>query len=170
MPIYKDFYISGSRIRIFHATKDNLNLRIFDNSPLSEKMKLFEDSGGNIPDIVFYADIHKQYLEKIKNKTIVNIGSVGNPLEISNNVDESDNMRELTQAHYCILEGSFDDKDIKTLSIQFVRVPYEINKELELARKNSSPNYEKYELELLTGKYRGKEMVTKKVDRNICTY
>jgi len=158
LPMYKDLYMSGSHIRMFHATKDNLNYRIFDNSSQEEKEKLFYDENGNIPDIVIYADIHKQYLEKIKNKTIVNIGSVGNALEISNEVDSNDDMDEITQAHYCIIEGIVNSKERKPLSIQFVRVPYDVKKELDLTKNNNVPNYEKYEIELLKAKYRGKEI------------
>ena len=157
LPVYKDLYISGSHVRLFHASKDDLNIRIFDNSTIEEKLKLFEDKNNNIPDIVIYADIHKQYLEKIRNKTIINIGSVGNSLEISHEVDENEDMSEITQAHYCVIEGELNCKTKKSLSIQFVRVPYDINKELEEAKKNDSPDYEIYERELLHAKYRGKE-------------
>lgn len=75
LPMYKDLYISGSLVRMFHATKNDLDYRIFDISNIDEKMKLFEDEA-KIPDIVIYADIHKQYLQKLVNKTIINIGSV----------------------------------------------------------------------------------------------
>ncbi len=160
LPLYKDIYISGSFIRMFHATKNNLNLRIFDNSSLDEKLKLFYDEE-NSPDIIFYADIHKQYLQKIKNKTIVNIGSVGNPLEISNEIDEGIDMKEITQAHYCVVEGELNSKKTGALSIQFVRVPYNIKRELELAKKNKSPDYESYERELMFAKYRGKTVSVK---------
>ncbi|MCM1052805.1 MAG: metallophosphatase family protein [Ruminococcus sp.] len=162
LPMYKDLYISGSHIRMFHATKSNLNTRILDTSTIEEKMNLFNDEENSIPDIVFYGDIHKQYLEKVKNKTIVNIGSVGNALEISHEVLEEDNMSEMTQAHYCVIEGELNSKEKNSLSIQFVRVPYDIQKELELAKKNNSPDYEKYELELLKTKYRGKAKVINK--------
>lgn len=155
LPMYMDLYISGSLVRMFHATKNDLDYRIFDISSIDEKMKLFEDEA-NIPDIVIYADIHKQYLQKIVNKTIINIGSVGNALEISIPNDGTVDMEEMTQAHYCIIEGEMGDKEKKALSIQFVRVPYDINKEIELAKKSNSPGLEKYELELTKAKYRGK--------------
>ena len=60
LPMYKDMYISGSRVRMFHATKNDLDYRIFDTSDAEEKMKLFEDENNDVPDIVIYADIHKQ--------------------------------------------------------------------------------------------------------------
>ena len=156
LPIYIDLYMSGSHIRMFHATKDNLNIRTLDTSSLEDKLQLFYDENNNEPDIVVYADIHKQYLEKIRNKTIVNIGSIGNALEISNEVNENDDMSEITQAHYCIIEGEINCKERKSLSIQFVRVPYNINKELELAKQRNIPSYKKYEMELTKAKYRGK--------------
>lgn len=160
LPMYKDLYISGSLVRMFHATKNDLDYRIFDISSIEEKMKLFEDKE-NIPDIVIYADIHKQYLQKIVNKTILNVGSVGNALEISIPNDDTVNMGEITQAYYCIIEGEIGAKEKNALSIQFIRVPYNIEEELKLARKNNSPSYEKYELELIKGKYRGKEKLNK---------
>lgn len=156
LPMYKDISMSGSNIRLFHASKNDLNYRILDISSEQEKLHLFDDENGNIPDIVIYADIHKQYLEKIQNKTILNIGSVGNPLEISLGDIPTSNMEELTQAHYCIIEGYLNAQEKKPLGIQFIRVPYNIEEELKLAQQNGSPDYEKYELELLKGKYRGK--------------
>lgn len=154
LPMYKDFYMSGSHIRMFHATKNNYKYKILDNSPLEEKMKLFEDEDNDIPDIVIYADTHKQFLEKIRNKTIINTGSVGNVIEISNSVNMEDDMSEATQANYCILEGELDSKERSSFSIQFVRVPYDIDKELELCRQNNIPDYDLYRLELLKAKYR----------------
>lgn len=161
LPIYYDVYISGSLVRMFHATKNNLNYRIFDNSKFEEKMKLFDDENGIIPDIVIYADIHKQYLEKIHNKTIINIGSVGNPLEISFFDDTQENNHEIIQAQYCIIEGEINCQNPSSLSIQFVKIPYDINSELILAKKNGSPDFDEYRIELTKGKYRGKSEYVK---------
>ena len=61
----------------------------------------------------------------------------------------------------CIIEGDINSKERSSLSIQFVRVPYDIEEELKLARRNNSPSYEKYELELTKGKYRGKKKLNK---------
>lgn len=156
LPMFKDVYISGSYVRMFHATKNDFDYRIFDTSSIEEKMKLFEDEENNIPDIVVYADIHKQYMQKIKNKTIINIGSVGSELECSILDDVEVNMEEMTQAHYCIIEGEMDCLERKPISVQFVRVPYNIDEEIELAKKNASPSVEKYIDELKKAKYRGK--------------
>lgn len=156
LPMYKDLYMSGSFVRLFHATKNDLNKRTLDTATTEEKLNLFEDENNIVPDIIFYGDIHKQYLEKIKNKIIVNVGSVGNTLEISNTVSNEDNMNEMIQAHYCIVEGNLNSKERSSLSINFVRVPYNIEEELMLARNNKTPDYNQYETELLKSKYRGK--------------
>ena len=154
LPMYKDVYISGSYIRMFHATKNDFSYRIFDIDSIEKKMKMFEDENNNIPDIVLYGDIHKQYMQKLQNKTIVNVGSVGNVVEFPNYDETITDMEETTQSYYCIIEGEYDSKEKSPISIQFLRVPYDIEKEIELARKNESPGLDKYILELTKAKYR----------------
>ena len=154
LPMYQDIFISGSYIRMFHATKNDFNYRIFDIDSIEKKMKMFEDENDNIPDIVLYGDINKQYMQKLQNKTIINVGSVGNAVEFPNYDETITNMEETTQAYYCILEGEYNSKEKSSISIQFVRVPYNIEKEIELARKNESPSLDKYILELTKAKYR----------------
>ncbi len=154
LPMYFDFYMSGSLIRMFHASKNNTRFRITDFASAEEKMKLFEDENGVIPDIVVYGDIHIQYMQKFYNKTIINVGSVGNVVEYLNHDESIEDMSETLQAYYAIIEGEYNSKEQSSLSIQFVRVPYDIEKEIELARKNNSPGLDDYILELTTGTYR----------------
>ncbi len=61
LPMYKDMYISGSFIRMFHATKNDFNYRILDVDSIEKKKLMFQDEDGNVPDIVLYGDIHKQW-------------------------------------------------------------------------------------------------------------
>lgn len=154
LPMYYDFYMSGSLIRMFHASKNNTNFRVLDFDNVEDKMKLFEDENGIIPDIILYGDIHIQYMQKFFNKTLINVGSVGNVVENLNHDENIKDMSETTQAYYTILEGNFGSKQRSSLSIQFVRLPYNINKEIEIAKKNGSPSLENYILELTTGMYR----------------
>ncbi|MFR0823146.1 MAG: metallophosphoesterase family protein [Clostridia bacterium] len=154
LPLYHDLYMSGSFIRMFHATKQDFSNRIFDIDSIERKMTLFEDENGQIPDIVLYADIHKQYMQKLQNKTIINIGSVGNVLEFPNYDETITNMQETMQAYYCIIEGEYASKEKAPLSIQFIRVPYDIQKEIELAKRNETPDIIPYIEELTTAKYR----------------
>lgn len=154
LPMYFDFYMSGSLIRMFHASKKDTHFRIMDFDSVENKMKLFEDENGIIPDIILYGDIHIQYMQKFYNKTLVNVGSVGNVVEFANHNENIEDMSETTQAYYTILEGNYGSKERSSISIQFVRVPYDINMEIEIAKKNEIPSLENYILELTTGMYR----------------
>lgn len=154
LPMYFDFYMSGSLIRMFHASKEDTHFRVLDFANVEEKMKLFEDKDGIIPDIILYGDIHIQYMQKFFNKTLVNVGSVGNVVEDLNHDETIKDMSETLQAYYTILEGDYNSKQRSSLSIQFIRVPYDINAEIEIARKNNSPSLDNYILELTTGMYR----------------
>lgn len=154
LPMYFDFYMSGSLIRMFHASKNDTHYRTTDFASAEDKMKLFEDENGVIPDIVVYGDIHIQYMQKFYNKTIVNVGSVGNVVEFSNHDESIEDMSETIQAYYAIIEGEYGQKKKSSISIQFVRLPYDINKEIEIATKNNSPSLENYILELTTATYR----------------
>lgn len=152
--MYYDFYMSGSLVRIFHASKTDTNFRVLDFDNVENKMKLFEDENGMVPDIILYGDIHIQYMQKFFNKTLVNVGSVGDVVEDLNHDENIKDMSETTQAYYTIIEGDYGSRDRSSISIQFVRLPYDINKEIEIARKNGSPSLENYILELTTGMYR----------------
>lgn len=154
LPMYYDFYMSGSLIRMFHASRNDTNFRIMDFDNVEEKIKLFEDENERIPDIILYGDIHIQYMQKFYNKTLVNVGSVGNVVEFLNHDETIKDMSETTQAYYTILEGNYGSTERSSFSIQFVRVPYDINEEIEIAKKNEIPSLENYILELTTGMYR----------------
>ncbi len=153
LPMYQDIYMSGSYIRMFHATKNDLFNRIFDIDTIEKKKILFEEEKGKEPDIVLYGDIHKQYMQKLQNKTIINVGSVGNVVEFPNYDETITNMEETLQAYYCILEGEYKSKEKSAIAIQFVRVPYDIEKEITLAKKNNIFHLEKYIEELTTARY-----------------
>ena len=149
LPLYKDLYVSGSLISFFHASKNDLFYRVFPTSSKEAKLKLFD----NNTNVVVYADIHEQYLDKLGNKTLINTGSVGNSINLSATGNEDD-YNETTQAHYLIIEGKINSKERAPISFQFIRIPYNIEEELILARNNCIPDYDKYELELKKGKYR----------------
>lgn len=62
--------------------------------------------------IAIISDIHGAHIDNFHGKTIFNVGSVGNPLEI-------------TQASYGIIEGKLNDKDKSSFTISLIRVPYD---------------------------------------------
>lgn len=149
LPFSIEFIMSGKLIRMFHASPRSLYERVQSGAPMEQRVSLFENSnltenieGERKPDVVCYGDIHQAYVQNFRGKTLCNAGSVGNPLEI-------------TQASYLIFEGVYGQKEAASFSIQLVRVPYDIELAIRLAREEEMPEIDAYIQELTTAKYRG---------------
>ena len=97
---------------------------------------------GPEPSVVGYGDVHDAYVETSHGRTLVNVGSVGNPL------DE-------TTASYVVLEAVRD-----TFSLQIVRVPYDIERAIRDAKQERMPDLAAYANELRTARYRGRPVPT----------
>ena len=95
-----------------------------------------------IPDIVGYAHIHSPNIYRFKNKTLFNTGSVGLPIEIDNDEEDLVESPFSTMASYMIMEGNLNSKEFGTWSLQLVRLPYDINKELSKLEKSDIPGKE----------------------------
>lgn len=143
LPLFAEFYMSGKLIRIFHAAPTDLFYRVYSFSETLKKLKLFDPPNSNyqIADIVGYGDIHGAFIDHIDDKTIFNVGSVGNPLD-------------MPLASYAVLEGTLNSNILSPLSIAIVKIPYDISKAIEDAHKEIDlPQKEKYIAELLTAKF-----------------
>jgi len=168
LPIIHEFYLSGYFIRLFHASPFDLSYiynPMFSNSEtrysayeLFNPMDLFANTSfigktpqDKVPDIIGYGHIHTPNIFRIKNKTIFNPGSVGVPIEMENmgNFNDETN-RFSTLASYNILEGKFNSKVISPISITLVRVPYDIEKEIEDLKNSDIPSREKIIFHLKT--------------------
>jgi protein phosphatase len=145
LPLYAEFIMSGRVVRLCHAAPDDVFHRVHSTASNEEKKTLFKAPGGEgrESDVVGYGDIHGAYINNFNGKTLFNVGSVGNPLEI-------------TQASYGILEGKYNVKEISPISISLARVPYDIEKAVQLAVESKMPELEAYIKELRTAHYRGK--------------
>jgi len=164
LPFCHEFYMSGSLIRLFHASPAKIDKPVSYLDNIEEKYKQFLPSAKTCSDkkadIVIYGHNHAQNLEKLYNRTLINTGSVGNTTELIRDKEKDANPKEITQAHYLIIEGEYNSKIYDSaLSFQFVRLPYNVQKELE----STKPNIEKeeYKKELLEGKYRDIEKIKK---------
>ena len=146
LPIYKEFYLSGKLFRLCHASPNDLFHRVYLSTEQSKRMKLFDATPTlNVKaDVVGYGDIHGAHIDNFNGKTIFNVGSVGNPLD-------------MTQASYGIIEGYLDDKDERTLTISIVRVPYDIELAVDHANSTDMPEKQEYINELRTAVYRGRK-------------
>lgn len=149
LPNVFDFWLSGKRVRLFHASQvsvytrvrstdsDEIHRAMFENTP-------FTGLDGPEPEIVGYGDIHVAYMRSLyrDGKILFNVGSVGNPLD-------------LPLASYAILSGTLGGQTDAPFSIDFVRLPYDIEGEIAEARRLNVPQVEAYAVELRTAVYRG---------------
>jgi len=146
LPIYKEFYISGKLLRLCHASPNDLFHRVYLSTEQSKRLKLFKATPtlNADADVVGYGDIHGAHIDNFDGKTIFNVGSVGNPLDI-------------TQASYGIIEGKMDDKNNGPFIVSLVRVPYDIELAICHATLTDMPEKQEYINELKTGIYRGRK-------------
>ena len=157
LPLCYEFYMSGSLVRLFHATPTVNNKAILNLDSIETKYKLFLPSSNtqsqNIADVAIYGHIHHPYMDKIYNKTIINVGSVGNSFDVIRNESKDSDVLETTKSNYIIIEGEYGSKDYSSdISFQFIRVPYDIDK--ELVDENLNIEKENYRFELKQGMYR----------------
>ena len=157
LPYCYEFYMSGSLVRLFHAMPDVDNKAVLNLDSIETKLKMFYPSQNtisqNMADVIIYGHIHHPYLDTLYNKTLINVGSVGNSFNPIRNPNKDSNWLETTKANYLIIEGEFGSKEYNSeISYQFVRVPYNIEKELEDEYLNIEK--ENYRFEVIEGKYR----------------
>lgn len=157
LPFCYEFYMSGSLVRLFHATPTVNNKAIINVDNLKTKFQMFLPNENtytqNVADVVIYGHIHHPYMDKIYNKTLINVGSVGNSFDVIRNDSKDSSVLETTKSNYLIIEGEYEVQEYTSdISFTFVKVPYNIDKELE----DESLNIEQdnYRFELKEGKYR----------------
>lgn len=168
LPISTEFYMSGRLIRLFHASPYSLShiynpmysnqdslrkvveldspLKLFDNTDFIGKT-----SNDPIPDIIGYGHIHTPSIFRYQNKMVFNTGSVGMPIEMANDSSFVDSTTHFsTLSSYIIIEGTYNSKILSSLSINLVRVPFDIKKEIEFLKLSDMPNKEKSINSLIT--------------------
>jgi protein phosphatase len=146
LPNTLEFVMSGKRIRLFHTSQQGIYHRVHMNDSYDNHLAMFTNTAFTghafTPNVVGYGDIHSAYIKSFQNRILFNVGSVGNPLDV-------------TQASYAILEGAFESNSDDSFSIQLVRVPYDIERAIRQAQAAQMPEFEAYANELRTGRYRG---------------
>lgn len=84
-----------------------------------------------VADVVIYGHIHHPFMDKLYNKTLINTGSVGNSFDTIRNDNKDSNVLETTKSFYLIIEGEYGSREYNSeVSFQFIKVPYDIEKEL----------------------------------------
>jgi predicted phosphodiesterase len=145
LPNSIDLTLSGHQMRLLHASPQGVYRRVHQADPIETLESMFENTEftgyGSAPDVVGYADIHSAYVRTWRQRILFNVGSVGNPLD-------------MTLACYAILEG--DSGGPGPLSVSIVRVPYDIERAIADAEAVAMPELEAYAKELRTAVYRGR--------------
>lgn len=143
LPVYSEFYMSGKLVRLCHASPNNLFHRVHMSTNNEERFKLFAPTMTlqEEADVVGYGDIHGAYIDTLYGKTLFNVGSVGNPLDIP-------------QASYAIIEGVYGARESSSILISNVRVPYDIDLAISQALETDMPDLQEYIDELRTAIYR----------------
>ena len=73
-------------------------------------------------------------------------------------------MLETTRSHYLIIEGDYNSNSYNSdISFQFIKVPYDIDKELE--QENLNIEKENYKFELKQGIYRDMTKINEKLKK-----
>lgn len=152
LPYSHDFYMSGRKIRLFHASAKGLYHRVQPGHPLEERLAMFENTelvnrddssaGHGSPEVIGYGDVHNAFIQHIGGRMLFNAGSVGNPLDMN-------------QAAYAILEGHYGSLQASPFGVQLVRVPYDIELSIRQAEEADMPELAPYARELRTARYRG---------------
>lgn len=148
LPLSHDLLVSGRAIRLFHASAHNVHTKVHVGHTRAEFDAMFAATAltgdGPTPTMVGYGDIHDAYLEVIEGRTLFNVGSVGNALD------------EPTPS-YVILEGEIDSEESGPFGLQFVRVPYDVEAEIQIAAELEMPGLSYWATELRTGVYRARQ-------------
>ena len=159
LPYSYEMKLSGNLVRFYHATPDRIDGYVGDMADLETYYKMFLPSDNtvsqDIADIVVCGHIHKTYMMKVFNRTIVNVGSVGNSFEVYRHKDKDADYRNVTKATYLILGGNVDSEDVGPISYEFVELDYDIDK--ELSTSTDAHEYDGLVSELKYGLYRDLE-------------
>ncbi len=143
-----DFWLSGQLVRLFHASSVSVHHRVYETAARAEHEKMFHNTsftgGDHPPTIVGYGDIHTAYALSFAGKTLFNAGSVGNALD-------------LPLACYVVLEGEYGGRNPASWSLKIVRLTYNVEVEIAIARASGMPKAEEYAVELRTAVYRGRQ-------------
>ena len=141
LPFSASSEVGGRTVRFVHASTTGVWNRVWQDHTAQEAAAFFGPSEriepGPTPAVVCYGDLHGAYLERTPHGQLVNVGSVGNPL------DE-------TRASYVLHEPGRTGVDVR-----FERVAYDVDAEVAVATRLAMPQLAPWIRELREARYRG---------------
>ncbi len=172
LPLSYDFYMSGYKIRIMHASPNSIHEKSyywdFDEGFEERFDKMFENTeylnnlDSDNPDIVIFGHIHKPFIFRKKDKILINPGAVSNTSDIINIENKN-----YTYGSYLILEGEMDNKKISKISYKIVKFTYDNMKEAQKILNSDMPNNKESYEEIATGKYFSRLKLQKEAEGKI---
>lgn len=139
-----DLVLSGRRVRLLHASAVSEFHRVHVHHTPEQFDGMFASTDftgpGPEPDVVGYGDVHDAFVEVVGDRTLFNAGSVGNAL------DEP-------SAAYVLLTG-VPGADDDPFDLEVVRLDYDVEAEIAVARASGMPEADAYAVELRTAVYR----------------
>ena len=158
LPLSYDFYISGYKVRIMHASPRSIHQKSFFwnfDSEFDEHFNfMFENTeyldniGQETPDIVIFGHIHRPFIVRRKDRVLINPGAVSNASDILK-INEED----VFYGSYLILDGDIDSKKKSRLSYKIIKFTYNNVIEANKIINSDMPNKEQAYEEMMTGKY-----------------
>ena len=139
--------MSGQHVRLFHASQRSVHYRVYYWAEFDKLKAMFENTEftgytRSTPNIVVYGDIHEAFMLPVVGGRLVNAGSIGNPTD------------RIPMASYCILHGRLDSAKHAPIDIEFVRVAFDNEGAIEIARAANMPDLAEYAFEVRNGRYR----------------
>jgi protein phosphatase len=140
-----DFLLSGQPVRLFHASNRGIYHRVHRTDAPDRHLAMFENTPftGDLlrPVIAAYGDVHEAFSLTLSGRTLINTGSVGNPLDVP-------------LASYAVLEGAYSDERLAPWSVTIRRVPYDIEAAVRSGYASGMPDADEWASELRTARYR----------------
>src|SRR2546427_12631174 len=84
LPQTIDFWMSGRRVRLFHASQARVYYRVRLEDPREKHLAMFTNTaftGNRIePDVVGYGDLHCAFVLHLHRQMLLHVGRLGSPL------------------------------------------------------------------------------------------
>jgi protein phosphatase len=149
LPFALNMVLSGRHIRLLHASPRSVYEHVFPYAPEERLLAMFENTDltgdGPLPDIVIYGDTHVPAWLPFGSRVLLNVGSVGSPLDGQ------------PDATYAIIEGHAGPA-LGSLGHTIVRVPYDVERAIQDAREARLPDWEVYAADLRSGQFTGRSV------------
>jgi putative phosphoesterase len=121
LPFSISFVVEGKKVLLFHATPSKNNLYWYEDRP----EKFFREMAAKADaDILVYGHTHKPYRKDFDGKILINAGSVGKPKD--------------GDSRACV---TLIDITVEKVSVEFVRVAYDIEKAAQAIVASGLPAY-----------------------------